>query len=148
MLKKKFRLVFKDGFGILDPGSAKNLSGSRGLKGTEYRYRYRYRYRIPDPQQWFLRGFRSKLYVAGHRYTVSFLGLVVSSGALDPGFATLLKIYKKSKICLFDAMFYAVLRIRIQDPVLFDLFDQDPDRSYFRELRNNHPGAANWFCVA
>jgi hypothetical protein len=26
MLKKKFRLVFKDGFGILDPGSAKNLS--------------------------------------------------------------------------------------------------------------------------
>jgi hypothetical protein len=127
-------------------------SWSRGLKGTEYRYRYRYRYRIPDPQQWFLRyvlrGFRSKLYVAGHRYTVSFLGLVVSSGALDPGFATLLKIYKKSKICLFDAMFYAVLRIRIQDPVLFDLFDQDPDRSYFRELRNNHPGAANWFCVA
>ena len=104
-------------------------SWSRGLKGTEYRYQYR----IPDPQQWFLRyryvlrGFRSKLYVAGHRYTVSFLGLVVSSGALDPGFATLLKIYKKSKICLFDAMFYAVLRIRIQDPVLFDLFDQDPD---------------------
>jgi len=99
MLKKKFRLVFKDGFGILDPGSAKNLSRSRsrGLKGTEYRYRYR----IPDPQQWFLRyvlrGFRSKLYVAGHRYTVSFLGLVVSSGALDPGFATLLKNIQKKQ---------------------------------------------------
>ena len=74
-------------------------SGSRGLKGTEYRYRYRYR--IPDPQQWFLRyvlrGFRSKLYVASHRYTVSFLGLVVSSGALDPGFATLLKNIQKKQ---------------------------------------------------
>jgi hypothetical protein len=130
--------------GIQDLPKTYPGSGSRGQKGTEYR--------LLDPQQWFLRyvlrRFRSKLYVAGHRYTVSFLGLVVPSVTLDPGFATLLKNLRKSIICLFDAMFYAVLRIRIQDPVLFDLFDQDPDRSYFQELRNNHPGAAKLVYVA